>query len=60
MRAQAPDVAIRVGGKTYMIAKDSCSGVQKGKLYYYISDRDMDYIHSLFEKYSGQPWGGYN
>lgn len=56
-----PDVAIKLGGSTYMIAKDQCASVRKGTVCYTISDQDMEYIHSLFEKYSGQPWdGGYN
>ena len=54
------DVAIKVGNSTYRIAKDQCSRVQKGIFTYTISDEDMDYIHSLFEKYSGKEWVSYN
>lgn len=52
------DVAIKVGSTTYRIAKDQCSRIQAGLFTYNISDEDMDYIHSLFEKYSGDQWGG--
>lgn len=55
------DVAIKIGNTTWKIAKDACARTQVGVFTYNISDEDMDYIHALFEKYSGEPWdGGYN
>lgn len=51
------DVAIKVGNTTYMIAKDDCSRIKNGMFTYNISDEDIQYIHELFESYSGSDWG---
>ena len=47
------EVSIRVGGRTYWIAQDSCEKVQCGLFFYTIPEEDMAYIHALFEKYGG-------
>ena len=50
-----PDISLRVGGRVFGIACDTCNGVQDfGNLRYFdIPEEDMAYIHSLFEKYGG-------
>ena len=49
------DISLKVGNRVYAIACDTCSTVQDmGNLKYFnISQEDMEYIHSLFEKYGG-------
>lgn len=49
------EVCFKINNRTYAIARDTCNCVQDlGNLHYFsISKADMDYIHSLFEKYGG-------
>ena len=49
------NISLKVGGRTFAIAFDTCNTVQDlGNLRYFdISKEDMEYIHSLFEKYGG-------
>ena len=49
------NIALKVGGRTFAIARDTCNCIlDLGNLRYFdISKEDMEYIHSLFEKYGG-------
>ena len=49
------NISLSVGGRTFAIACDTCNTVQDlGNLRYFnIPNEDMEYIHSLFEKYGG-------
>ena len=49
------NISLNVGGRTFAIACDTCNTVQDlGNLRYFnIPNEDMEYIHSLFEKYGG-------
>ena len=49
------NISLKVGGRTFAIACDTCNSIQDlGNLRYFdIQQEDMDYIHSLFEKYGG-------
>ena len=49
------NVSLNVGGHTFAIACDTCNCIQDlGNLRYFdIPIEDMEYIHSLFEKYGG-------
>lgn len=49
------DISLRIGGKTFAIACDTCNYVQDlGNLKFFdIPQEDMEYIHSLFEKHGG-------
>ena len=49
------DVSLKVGGRVFAIACDTCNCVQDmGSFRYFdIPQEDMDYIHTLFEKYGG-------
>ena len=49
------NVSLTVGGRTFAIACDTCNCVQDlGNLRYFdIPQEDMEYIHTLFEKYGG-------
>lgn len=49
------DISFKVGDRVYAIACDTCNRVQDlGNLRYFdIPVDDMEYIHSLFEKYGG-------
>ena len=49
------NISLKVCGQTFAIACDTCNSIQDlGNLRYFdISQEDMDYIHSLFEKYGG-------
>ena len=48
-------ISLEAGGRTFAIACDSCNCIQDlGNMRYFdIPKEDMDYIHSLFEKYGG-------
>lgn len=50
------NISLKVGGRTFAIACDTCNCIQDlGNLRYFdIPIEDMEYIHSLFEKYGGQ------
>ena len=50
------NISLKVGGRTFAIACDTCNYVQDlGNLRFFdISKKDMEYIHSLFEKYGGR------
>ena len=49
------NISLQVSGRTFAIACDTCNRIQDlGNLRYFdIPQEDMDYIHSLFEKYGG-------
>ena len=49
------NISLQVSGRTFAIACDTCNTVQDlGNLRYFdIPPEDMDYIHSLFQKYGG-------
>lgn len=49
------NVSLKAGGRTFAIALDTCNCIQDlGTLRYFdIPEEDMEYIHSLFEKYGG-------
>ena len=49
------NVSLEVGGRIFAIACDTCNSIQDlGNLRYFtVSSEDMEYIHSLFEKYGG-------
>lgn len=49
------NISLKIGGRTFAIACDTCNCIQDlGNLRYFdIPKEDMDYIHSLFEKYGG-------
>lgn len=49
------DVSLKVGNRVFAIACDTCNCIQDlGNLRYFdIPKEDMEYIHSLFEKYGG-------
>lgn len=49
------NVSLKVGGRTFAIACDTCNCIQDlGCLRYFtIPQEDIQYIHSLFEKYGG-------
>lgn len=49
------NISLKVGGRTFAIACDTCNTIQDlgNSRYFDISKEDMDYIHSLFEKYGG-------
>ena len=48
-------ICLQVGGRVFAVACDTCNCIQDlGNLRYFdIPKEDMDYIHSLFEKYGG-------
>ena len=49
------NISLQVSMRTFAIACDTCNCIQDlGNLRYFdIPQEDMDYIHSLFEKYGG-------
>ncbi len=49
------DISLKVGGKIFAIANDTCNQVKdmKNLKFFSIPKEDMDYIHSLFESYGG-------
>lgn len=49
------NISLKVGSRIYAIACDTCNIIQDcGNLKYFsVSQEDMAYIHSLFEKYGG-------
>ena len=49
------NISLKVGGRTFAIACDTCNSIQDlGSLRYFdVPKEDMEYIHSLFEKYGG-------
>ena len=49
------NISLNVGDRIFPIACDTCNCIQDlGNLRYFdISQEDMEYIHSLFEKYGG-------
>ena len=49
------NISLKIGGQTFAIACDTCNYIQDlGNLRYFgIPKEDMEYIHSLFEKYGG-------
>ena len=49
------NISLKVGYRVFAIACDTCNCIQDlGNLRYFdVPKEDMDYIHSLFEKYGG-------
>ena len=49
------NISLKVGGHIYAVARDTCNAIQDyGNLRYFsLSQEDINYIHSLFEKYGG-------
>ena len=49
------NISLKIGGRSFAIACDTCNCIQDlGNLRYFdIPEEDMEYIHSLFEKYGG-------
>lgn len=49
------NISLKVGNRVFAIACDTCNCIQDlGNLRYFeIPEEDMEYIHSLFEKYGG-------
>ena len=49
------NISLKIGGRTFAIACDTCNTVQDldNLRYFNIPNEDMEYIHSLFEKYGG-------
>jgi hypothetical protein len=49
------NVALKVGERTFSIARDTCNCIRdlENLMYFDIPEEDMAYIHSLFEKYGG-------
>ena len=49
------NVSLKVGSRVFAIACDTCSIIQdlSNLRYFNISQEDMEYIHSLFEKHGG-------
>ena len=49
------NISLKVGNRVFAIACDTCNCIQDlGNLKYFdIPKEDMEYIHSLFEKYGG-------
>ena len=49
------NISLKIGGRTFAIARNTCNCIlDLGKLRFFdISKEDMEYIHSLFEKYGG-------
>ena len=49
------NISLKIGGRTFAIACDTCNCIQDlGNLRYFdIPKEDLEYIHSLFEKYGG-------
>ena len=51
-------ISLKVGGRIFAIARDTCNCIQDLSLYpnlryFDVSKKDMEYIHTLFEKYGG-------
>lgn len=49
------NIGFQIGSRIFAIACDGCNGFQDSRNYMFfdISKEDMEYIHSLFEKYGG-------
>ena len=49
------NVSLKVGDRVFAIAPDTCNVIQdlSNLRFFSVSDEDMEYIHSLFEKYGG-------
>ncbi len=49
------NISLKVGGHVFAIARDMCNSIQDlGNLRYFsVTQEDMEYIRSLFEKYGG-------
>lgn len=49
------DVALKVGNRRFSIASDTCNCIFDASRFHYfdIPEEEMDYIHSLIEKYGG-------
>ena len=49
------NISLKVGDRIFAIACDTCNSIQDlGNLRYFdVPTEDMEYIHSLFEKYGG-------
>ena len=51
----SPDISLTVGYRVFGLACDTCNGIldYSGLRYFYIPEEDLQYLHSLFEKYGG-------
>ena len=49
------NISLKIGDCVFAIACDTCNCIQdlSNQKYFDIPQKDMDYIHSLFEKYGG-------
>lgn len=49
------NISLKVGGRTFAIACDTCNTIRdlSNFRYFSVSQGEIDYIHSLFEKYGG-------
>jgi hypothetical protein len=49
------NISLTAGGRIYAIARDTCNTIQDlhNQRYFSVSQEDIAYIHSLFEKYGG-------
>ena len=49
------DISLKVGDRTFAIARDTCNILQDlgNHRYLSVSQEEIDYLHSLFEKYGG-------
>lgn len=51
----SPDISLTVGYRVFGLASDTCNGIldYSGLRYFSIPEEDLQYLHSLFEKYGG-------
>ena len=49
------NISVKVGDQAFAIARDTCKWVQDldNLKYFTVAQEDIEYIHSLFEKYGG-------
>ena len=49
------NITLKVGNRVFAIANDTCPFIQdlNNMRYFNIPEKDMNYIHSIFEKYGG-------
>ena len=49
------NISLKIGDRVFAIARDECNFIldASNMRYFDVSQEDMDYVHSLFEKYGG-------
>lgn len=49
------NISLKVGNRVYAVARDTCNTIQDlgNSRYFSVSYEDIQYIHSLFERYGG-------